>query len=239
MVISQQRHEMEALVGKICGGIGARSSLDGSLEGVDPDTIVSNGDWWIAHDSICDHKHDQGGRGYATCLRDLTILRNRKSSMRSDCLLWLSLCKDLLRKQSEMETTNRSILKRRRSCPLTFANCQPGRVSKMYSIVSAATSRSIDRKRILTQSRMTTRSWSMLPRMTIRSRILSRDTTRKYSSTTPGMRSCQKGGRYDTIRRVASVLRRTRDRLRKHLRGGIGLLCRQIRTRQLLALSAN
>jgi hypothetical protein len=60
MVISQQRHEMEALVGKICSGIGARSSLDGSLEGVDPDTIVSNGDWWMAHDSICDHKHDQG-----------------------------------------------------------------------------------------------------------------------------------------------------------------------------------
>jgi hypothetical protein len=60
MVISQQRHEIEALVGKICGGIGAHSSLDGSLEGVDPDTIVSNGDWWIAHDSICDHKHDQG-----------------------------------------------------------------------------------------------------------------------------------------------------------------------------------
>jgi hypothetical protein len=44
MVISQKRHEMEALVGKICSGIGARSSLYGSLAGVDPDTIVSNGD---------------------------------------------------------------------------------------------------------------------------------------------------------------------------------------------------
>jgi hypothetical protein len=60
MVISQQRHEMEALVGKVCSGIGLRSSLDGSLEGFDPDTIVSNGDWWIARDSICDHMHDQG-----------------------------------------------------------------------------------------------------------------------------------------------------------------------------------
>jgi hypothetical protein len=60
MVISQQRHEMEALVGKVCSGIGARSSLDGSLERIDPDTIVSNGDWWIARDSICDHVHDQG-----------------------------------------------------------------------------------------------------------------------------------------------------------------------------------
>jgi hypothetical protein len=60
MVISQQRHEMEALVGKICSGVAARSSLGGSLEGVDPDTIVSNGDWWIARDSICDHMHDQG-----------------------------------------------------------------------------------------------------------------------------------------------------------------------------------
>jgi hypothetical protein len=59
MVISQQGHEMEALVGKVCSGIGARSSLDGSLEGVDPDTIVSKGDWWIARDSICDHMHDQ------------------------------------------------------------------------------------------------------------------------------------------------------------------------------------
>jgi hypothetical protein len=44
MVISQQRHEMEALVGKVFCGIGARSSLDGSLEAVDPGTIVSNGD---------------------------------------------------------------------------------------------------------------------------------------------------------------------------------------------------
>jgi hypothetical protein len=60
MVISQQRHEKEALVGKVCSGIVARSSLGGSLEGVDPDTIVSNGDWWIARDSICDHMHDQG-----------------------------------------------------------------------------------------------------------------------------------------------------------------------------------
>jgi hypothetical protein len=60
MVISQQRHEMEALVGKFCSGFGARSSLDGSLEGVDPDTIVSNGDWWFARDSTCDHLHDQG-----------------------------------------------------------------------------------------------------------------------------------------------------------------------------------
>jgi hypothetical protein len=32
------------------------------LEGVDPDTIMSNGDWWIARDSICDHMHDQGSR---------------------------------------------------------------------------------------------------------------------------------------------------------------------------------
>jgi hypothetical protein len=56
MVISQKRHEMEALVGKVCSGIGARSAL----EGVDPDTIVSNGHWWIACDSICDHMHDQG-----------------------------------------------------------------------------------------------------------------------------------------------------------------------------------
>jgi hypothetical protein len=60
MVVSQHRHEIEALVGKVCSGIGARSSLDGSLEGVDPDTIVSNGDWRIARDSICDHMHDQG-----------------------------------------------------------------------------------------------------------------------------------------------------------------------------------
>jgi hypothetical protein len=60
MVIAQQRHEMEALVGKVFKGIGARSSLDGSLEGVDLDTIVSNGDCWIARDSICDHMHDQG-----------------------------------------------------------------------------------------------------------------------------------------------------------------------------------
>jgi hypothetical protein len=30
------------------------------LEGVDPDTIVSNGDWWIVRDSIGDHMHDQG-----------------------------------------------------------------------------------------------------------------------------------------------------------------------------------
>jgi hypothetical protein len=60
MVISQQRHEMGVLGGKVCSGIGARSSLDGSLEEVDPDTIVSNGDWWIARDSICDHMHDQG-----------------------------------------------------------------------------------------------------------------------------------------------------------------------------------
>jgi hypothetical protein len=51
---------MEAWVGKVCSGIGARSSLDGSLVGVDPDTIVSNGDWWIARDSICDHMRDQG-----------------------------------------------------------------------------------------------------------------------------------------------------------------------------------
>jgi hypothetical protein len=60
MVISQQRHEMEALVGKVCSGIVASSSLDGSSEGVDPDTIVSYGDWWITRDSICDHMHHQG-----------------------------------------------------------------------------------------------------------------------------------------------------------------------------------
>jgi hypothetical protein len=57
---------MEALVGKVCSKIGARSSLDGSLEGVDLETIVSNGDWWIARDSICDHMHDQG-----SCVRDM------------------------------------------------------------------------------------------------------------------------------------------------------------------------
>jgi hypothetical protein len=51
---------MEALVGKVCGGISERLSIDGSLEGVNPDIIVSNGDWWIARDSICDHMHDQG-----------------------------------------------------------------------------------------------------------------------------------------------------------------------------------
>jgi hypothetical protein len=61
----------------------------------------------------------------------------------------------------------------------------------MYRIVSAATSRSIGRKRILTQSRMTTRGWSMQPRMTMRSRRFWRATTIKYSSTTPGMRSRQ------------------------------------------------
>jgi hypothetical protein len=30
------------------------------LEGLNPDTIVPNGDWWIARDSICDNMHDQG-----------------------------------------------------------------------------------------------------------------------------------------------------------------------------------
>jgi hypothetical protein len=84
----------------------------------------------------------------------------------------------------------------------------------------------------LTLSRMTTKSWSMLPRMMMRSRRFWRATTRKYSSTTPGMRSRQKGGRYDPVRQVASVLWRARDRLPEHVRGGIGLLCRQVRTRQ-------
>jgi hypothetical protein len=60
MVISQQRDEMAALVAKICSGICVRSSLDESLEGVDPDTVVSKDDWWIARDSIRDHIHDQG-----------------------------------------------------------------------------------------------------------------------------------------------------------------------------------
>jgi hypothetical protein len=102
----------------------------------------------------------------------------------------------------------------------------------MYWIVSAATSRSICRKRILTQSRMTTKSWFMLPRMTMRSRRFWRATTGKYSSTTPCMRSRQKGGRYEPVRQVASVLWRAHDRLPEHVRGGIGLLRRQVRTRQ-------
>jgi hypothetical protein len=44
MAISQQCHEREPLVAKVCSGIGARSLLDGSLEGGDPDTIVSHGE---------------------------------------------------------------------------------------------------------------------------------------------------------------------------------------------------
>jgi hypothetical protein len=85
MVISQQRHEMEALVGKVCSGIGARSSLGGSMEGFDPDTIVSNGDWWIARDSICDHMHDQGS-WVRDMFEGLGDPAKSKSSMRSDCL---------------------------------------------------------------------------------------------------------------------------------------------------------
>jgi hypothetical protein len=46
------------------------------------------------------------------------------------------------------------------------------------------------------------------------------------------MRSRQNGRRYDPTRQVASVLRRARDRLLEHVRGGIGLLRRQVRTRQ-------
>jgi hypothetical protein len=42
----------------------------------------------------------------------------------------------------------------------------------------------------------------------------------------------KKGGRYDRIRQVASVLWRARDRLPERVRDGIGLLRRQVRTRQ-------
>jgi hypothetical protein len=66
IVIAQQRDEMTALVANICTGIGARSSLDGSSEGVGPDNVVSNGDWWIARDSIRDHIYDQGSWVRAT-----------------------------------------------------------------------------------------------------------------------------------------------------------------------------
>jgi hypothetical protein len=108
MVISQQRHEMEALVGKVCSGIGARSSLDGSLEGLirTPSCPMGIGGLRVIRFAIISTIRD---REYATCLRDLTILRKRKSSMRSDCLHWLSLWKDLLCKQGETETTTRSI----------------------------------------------------------------------------------------------------------------------------------
>jgi hypothetical protein len=81
-VISQQRHEMEALVGKVCSGIGARSSLDGSLIRTPSCPMGIGGLRVIRFAIICTIRD----RGYATCLRDLTILRNRKSSMRSDCL---------------------------------------------------------------------------------------------------------------------------------------------------------
>jgi hypothetical protein len=85
MVISQEPHERESLVGKFCSGIGARSSLDGLLEGLTraPSCPMGIGGLRVIRFAIICMIRD---RGYATCLSDLTILRSRKSSMRSDCL---------------------------------------------------------------------------------------------------------------------------------------------------------
>jgi hypothetical protein len=169
MVKSQQRHEMEALVGKVCSGIGARSLLEGSVEGVDPNTIVSNWDWWIARDSICDHVHDQG-----SWVRDM--FEGLDDPANSEVVHEIGLFALILIVEGSVVQVERD--GNNKPLDTEAPPVMPADICKLPTRTfvkdvldrSAATSRSIGRKRILTQSRKTTRSWTMLPRMPMRSR---------------------------------------------------------------------